>query len=270
MSQREYTIERQLRMAKGISEAAFGSQEADEDAPVVSGSSGQILKEIRALRDEVSSLASRFGTPVGTMGEESSLDAPPPADALPTLDTEDGGGTNLTEENEFLRREIARMVRSMAQAKEQIAAIKHPEFDDGQVNAASSELAAIVNTTEKATNTILEMGEGVQETAERLLSIMGNDEDVQSACGDIIGRMNQMYEACNFQDITGQRVSKVVHTLEFIEERLRIIINVWGTEAFADIPIPNKGQLHETDELVTGPDSDDTGLSQDEIDSLFG
>lgn len=268
MTHREFTIERQMRLAKGIAEIPFSDVEADEDTGSPTASDPTLVEEVRALRAEVAAIAERLGNP----GEPGGAPAAASTTAVPASDPAAEGEPStdsIREENEFLRREIARMVRSMAQAKEQIAAIKHPDESDDQVNTASNELHAIVNTTESATNIILEMGEGIQDLAERLMTLMGNDEDVQSTCGDIITRVNSMFEACNFQDITGQRVTKVVTTLEFIEERLRTVINVWGKEAFADIPIPAQPQLHETDDLVNGP-ALDAGLSQDEIDSLFG
>lgn len=271
MQRREFTIERQMRRNRGEDDLSLASSELGVNGFDQSIPSGELIEEVRALRAEIAAMGKNLaalgiatGSEGDPNGELAESDAEGPADgvaaALPSAIVE----------NDFLRREIARMVRSMAQAKEQIAAIKHPEIDDNQVNAASNELHAIVSTTEMATNTILEMGEGIQQLAERLMNLMGSDEDVQTTCSDIITRINTMFEACNFQDITGQRVTKVVTTLEFIEERLRTIIDAWGKEAFADIPIPQQVQLHETDELVSGPALDDSGLSQDEIDSLFG
>ncbi len=267
MQRREFTIERQMRRTRGEGDLSMASQDMGLNGFDPSVPPGELIEEVRALRAEIAAM----GKSLAALGIQSGADADPNGENAE--EEADGVAATLPAaivENDFLRREIARMVRSMAQAKEQIAAIKHPEIDDNQVNAASNELHAIVSTTEMATNTILEMGEGIQHLAERLMNLMGSDEDVQTTCSDIITRINTMFEACNFQDITGQRVTKVVTTLEFIEERLRTIIDAWGKEAFADIPIPQQVQLHETDELVSGPASDDSGLSQDEIDSLFG
>lgn len=266
MTHREFTIERQLRLTHGDAKASLPPEA--EEASQTGTSDSELVAEVRALRADIASMSERFAEQETSPGSANAADTDDAADSADPQDASDI--ESIREENEFLRREIARMVRSMAQAKEQIAAIKHPEVTDDQVNDASNELHAIVSTTENATTTILEMGEGIQELAERLNTIMGQDDDVQATCGDIITKVNSMFEACNFQDITGQRVTKVVSTLQFIEERLRTIINVWGTEAFAEIPIPSRQQLHETDDLVNGPAALDCGLGQDEIDALFG
>jgi len=271
MQRREFTIERQMRQTRGTEDLSSSSFDSAPGDGVHGTDQSELMAEVRALREEIATISKTLSAVgVGIIGGADAVDDTSKASGeSPASDSADTLPAAIAE-NDFLRREIARMVRSMAQAKEQIAAIKHPEIDDDQVNAASNELHAIVSTTEMATNTILEVGEGVQELAERLMNLMGNDEDVQTTCSDIVTRINTMFEACNFQDITGQRVTKVVTTLAFIEERLRTIIDAWGKEAFADIPIPQQVQLHETDDLVSGPALDDAGLSQDEIDSLFG
>ena len=47
-------------------------------------------------------------------------------------------------------------------------------------------------------------------------------ESINDAC-------MRIFEACSFQDITGQRITKVVSTLTYIEERLHGLQDAWGT-----------------------------------------
>ena len=48
--------------------------------------------------------------------------------------------------------------------------------------------------------------------------------------------MIKIFEACNFQDLTGQRITKVVGTLKFIETHIVRMMEIWGgLEAFKDI-----------------------------------
>ena len=42
--------------------------------------------------------------------------------------------------------------------------------------------------------------------------------------------VTQIYEACSFQDITGQRITKVVTTLKAIEGKVAHIISTFGAE----------------------------------------
>ena len=62
-----------------------------------------------------------------------------------------------------------------------------------------------------------------------------------------------IFEACNFQDITGQRIGKVVRTLDFIEERVVAMIQTWGPEAFAHLPHSFEVPVAEEAKLLNGP-----------------
>ena len=166
--------------------------------------------------------------------------------------------------------EIARMASFVGRAKIEIAAIKHPESEgDDRLDAASHELNAIVRATEVATSSILEAGEEINGHLESLRLLAGDDGDVGAVADRVSDKVLTIMESCNFQDLTGQRITKVVQTLEFIEERIRAIIEVWGVEEFKGIPLPEKTQLHSNDALVNGPQAEGGGISQEEIDALF-
>ena len=96
----------------------------------------------------------------------------------------------------------------------------------------------------------------------------GNNDHV----GVILDRVVDMYEACNFQDLTGQRIHKIVSVLKFIEERLDRMIGVWGgLDAFKDLAEPEAPAARRRAPLLNGPKlADDAGhVGQDDIDALF-
>jgi chemotaxis protein CheZ len=81
----------------------------------------------------------------------------------------------------------------------------------------------------------------------------------------------QIFEACNFQDLTGQRVAKVMATLRFVEDHVARLLEIWHTiERFT--PVVLNEAPSRTGEHLSGPKlPDDEGHStQDEIDLLFG
>jgi chemotaxis protein CheZ len=204
-----------------------------------------IMNEIKALRTDVKALkANRGGSVQGS---------------------EDG------DEAQLLRIEIARMIRSLASAKREIAEIKHPMSDEDRVQQATSELDAIVGATEKATHTILDAAERISDQANKMLEVAGEDDELSPYAHNINNEVYTIFESCNFQDITGQRVTRVVKTLNFIEDRIKKIIADWGIEAFSDLPIPTTElEIHTSDDLVNGPQVEQVALSQDDIDALFG
>lgn len=133
---------------------------------------------------------------------------------------------------------------------------------------ATGELEAVVTDTEAATEVILSSAESVEVKIKALMQrLSGDDLALASAIKDDVVRT---FEACNFQDITGQRIRKVVKLLVFIEERVTRMTDIWGG---AELVAQASGILkREGDEaLLNGPAlaCDVDVVSQDDIDSLF-
>lgn len=172
---------------------------------------------------------------------------------------------------QLLRREIASMIRSLAAAKREIAEIKHPTGGDDRMKRATLELDAIVGATEQATDQILEATENISLGVDAIRAFSGGRKEVIDATETIEADVTRIIEACTFQDITGQRITRVVRTFEFIEDRLRKIIETFGVDSFTDIPVTGTDVvIHEDDDLVNGPQLGGAALSQDDIDALFG
>ena len=81
--------------------------------------------------------------------------------------------------------------------------------------------------------------------------------------------MTRIYEACNFQDITGQRINKVVKTLKYIEEKIDALLTAFG-EGLADAPPPPPPEPgDENARLMHGPQLPAVANKQDEIDAIL-
>ncbi|NQW09531.1 MAG: protein phosphatase CheZ [Alphaproteobacteria bacterium] len=207
-----------------------------------------LLEEIRALRTEVTDLRAAFV-------RQFDVDA----------DADDAMKRDV-------RVEIAQMVRSIGRAKAEIAAIKHPDSDTDQVEVASSQLEAITQTTEIATNEIMTAVDDIEQTLKRITALTVEDPDITLLVDEAADRLISIIEACSFQDLTGQRVTQVVSTLRFIESRILAMIDIWGLDAFQDLPIEMPGDdddEQDESELLNGPALGGQGLSQDDIDALF-
>jgi len=82
----------------------------------------------------------------------------------------------------------------------------------------------------------------------------------------------KIFEACNFQDLTGQRITKVVSTLKFIETHIVRMMEIWGgLDAFKDIEAEGIVGREGDAKLINGPklEGEAGHASQDDIDSLF-
>ena len=82
----------------------------------------------------------------------------------------------------------------------------------------------------------------------------------------------RIYEACNFQDLTGQRISKVVKTLAFVEERVANMMAIWGEAELATLPLPPSIEKQDEGLDLHGPAQAGASdsVSQADIDKLFG
>lgn len=184
----------------------------------------------------------------------------------------DGGvsvGRNQDEDLE-VRIEITRLVKEIGKTKSELASLRHPMADEegDKIVTATNELDAIVEATEKATDEILRSSEEINEILEKLRSDADVDEEHRAAFDMIEARTIAILEACNFQDITGQRINKVVTTMRFIEERVKAMIDIWGVDAFAHLPLPEVEHIDEDAALLEGPQLEN-GLTQDDIDAMF-
>lgn len=170
-------------------------------------------------------------------------------------------------EVQLLRNEIRAMSLAIQHTKTEIAALRPPNTADDRLIVVTQELDAIVTATERATNAILESAEKVDLLAEQVQST-GSDTTSRQLAGDIRDTVITMFEACNFQDITGQRISKVVKTLQFIEDRINRMIDIWGEETFDNIQTSQE-EIDEESKLLNGPQLANQGVTQADIDKLF-
>src|SRR6266700_2168930 len=106
--------------------------------------------------------------------------------------------------------EVAALGRTIAAAKQEIAALRVDDIMDRDIPFATDELDAIVQHTAVATNAILESCEMLDDMATKVTG------DEAARLQDAV---TKIYEACSFQDITGQRITKVVTTLKTIEDK---------------------------------------------------
>lgn len=173
------------------------------------------------------------------------------------------------EEARKLRHEIDSIYQAIDQTKREIATIHEGSLSGDRMTTVTGELDAVVNGTEEATEAILSAAEDIDANAcDLAASLSGPQHDLAN---DIHERATQLFEACNFQDLTGQRITKVVNTLQFIEDRVIRMMDIWGgIDAFKEIE--SDMPLREGDDaLLHGPGhSDDPDrIAQDDIDSLF-
>lgn len=81
------------------------------------------------------------------------------------------------------------------------------------------ELDAVVSGSEKATHKILSAAEEIDQVANSLSATLKGKFE-QGLAQDIQELVIKIFEACNFQDLIGQRITKVMTTLRLVEDHI--------------------------------------------------
>ncbi len=167
---------------------------------------------------------------------------------------------------EILRRELQEMSASIMQTRNEIAAIKPRDTGNNRIMAATGELDVIVSATERATTDILTSAEQIQDISTKLRE----DGVADETCDEIENHVINIFTACSFQDITGQRTTKVVNVLRYLEQRVNAMIEIWGVDGIDPSSAPSEMPDDRPDsQLMEGPQMDGEGASQDDIDRIL-
>jgi chemotaxis protein CheZ len=115
----------------------------------------------------------------------------------------------------------------------------------------------------------------VEHTATATNAILTCCETLDKVSGALSGEpaaklqdaTTRIYEACGFQDITGQRITKVVATLKAIEAKITYIVTTFGRVSAGE----DAGSAVEAPEpaLLNGPQHPAVAMDQSDIDKLL-
>ena len=175
------------------------------------------------------------------------------------------------EQCEKLKVELDLIHDAINRTKREIATLHGKSFDGGEMAKVNGELGAVVGGTEQATQQILEAAEAIDQAATALSKNTSPDQQ-KLLSEEIQERVISIFEACNFQDLTGQRISKVMSTMKFIEQHIMAMMEIWGGVDAIKAHAPPIIDTREGDaKLLNGPklDGDVGHASQDDIDALF-
>lgn len=157
--------------------------------------------------------------------------------------------------------EIQGLSDYIQRARQEIAELRPDDIRNTHLPAATDELDAVVGATESATNQILEAMESLEELTD------GMAPETAEKVTEVV---TSVFEACNFQDITGQRITKVVTALQEIETRVVKLMTALGDETV--VTAQAQRAVHdgrEDADLLNGPQLPGEAVNQADIDALF-
>jgi chemotaxis protein CheZ len=163
-----------------------------------------------------------------------------------------------------LARELAVIRSAIEKNMRELSALIN-DGNDRRMTQAAGELGAAVEGMETATQKILASAELIDDCARALASALSNDYH-HGLAQDVQDHVVRIYEACNFQNLAGQRIGKVIATLIMVEERLVAMIARHNSAGEQPEAIKSSSE-----NLVNGPRLDGaTGhASQHDIDAIF-
>ena len=156
--------------------------------------------------------------------------------------------------------EVEGLARFIHSAKQQILDIRPDYISLAHIPEATTELDAVVAATANATGIILDHAEELDR--------LGASLDKETAA-KINAAVTAIFEACNFQDITGQRITKVVRTLRFIENKVDSLVKAFGSEFGDTAAAPAEPEATGDAALLHGPQLPQNANSQDDIDAIL-
>lgn len=160
-----------------------------------------------------------------------------------------------------LRNQLGDLASYMSNLRHELAQLRSIEINSNHIPAATDELDAVISETAEATGAIM-------DACERLQSHVNDaHESLRSA---VEADVTAIFEACSFQDITGQRINKVVKALKNIESKVDDILGALGHKKDAGgQDAPPEAQPTGDAALLNGPQLGGKAISQDEIDKLL-
>jgi chemotaxis protein CheZ len=247
-----------------IEEISYGSTPMPIEVDVDDGVPlhREIMSELRAIRDQMASPNRASAAP--NAGDVTAREI---AEAQALLETYRAQIMQC----EKLKVELDLIHDAINRTKREIAVLHGKSFNGDEMSKVTGELGAVVGGTEEATQQILEAAEAIDQAATALTKV--NSPDQQKLLSEEISeRVVSIFEACNFQDLTGQRIGKVMTTMKFIENHITVMMDIWGGVDAIRAHAPAIIDDREGDaKLLNGPKATgDVGhASQNDIDALF-
>lgn len=162
--------------------------------------------------------------------------------------------------HEIIFQELKDLKQIIDEARQEIGSAGAGDIKDKHIPTATDELEAVVGATAEATGTIMDAADVIMEKA----------GEVGGDVGDaLMNESTKIFEACSFQDITGQRITKVVKTLQAIDEKVSKLMQVLGDSVPDGQADSGEEEAQGDAALLNGPQMPGQGVTQDDIDKLL-
>ncbi|HHB82578.1 MAG TPA: chemotaxis protein [Devosia sp.] len=157
-----------------------------------------------------------------------------------------------------MQKELRGILEKIVTLRNEISKVHADDIANNRIPEMGKELSEVVKATETATNSIMNAAE----------TVLGAQDLAEAEYKELVtNQMMDIFESCSFQDITGQRVTKVVDTVEVIEERIVVLCEMLDSHEKGMGPVLSDKEQSKKDQLLSGPSSN--GVDQNAIDAMF-
>lgn len=163
----------------------------------------------------------------------------------------------------LLRKEILAIANYIETTRNEIAALAPKSASAQSQSSETIQLNAVIKATGDAAYSIMDAADEIQ-------NILGGSDIDQPSKEKITAVTTKLYEACNFQDLTTQRITKVILALEFTETRIALLAKLFTEGGTINMEELRKTAANDTNaHLLNGPQLSGEAPSQTDIDALF-
>ena len=146
-----------------------------------------------------------------------------------------------------------------------LAPLHQDDPDEPLFETLHNELDAVVRAAQEAAEAILAATESI------------NGASTAAAAGDaaaVSDAVTEIYQACGFQDLTGQRIARIGQLLNRVEYHVAGARAVLGDEVGAErerelAQVVEQNESREVEHILHGPQDAGTANSQEEIDKIL-
>lgn len=161
-------------------------------------------------------------------------------------------------QRDVISRELSELKAIIDNLRLDLHAARPSDISHKYIPSATDELDAVVDATEEATVAIM-------ESCDRILdATRPADQRLFQTVEESVVRI---FEACTFQDITGQRIKKVTNSLKQIDSKIKSVLSALD-EKLVEVDTTATAEPKEN-LLLNGPALPSEAVSQQDIDKLL-
>ncbi|MBE9503915.1 MAG: protein phosphatase CheZ [Proteobacteria bacterium] len=203
---------------------------------------------------------------------------------------------NFMDEDLELYGDLGELAKFINETKKSLLQFDAAEITDKDLPEASDQLTSIVEATEEATNKILTDTEELLEAQGRIAKVVDavkaikvNKNTKGSESRDFAvtelkeisdlanAKLMDIMSACNFQDLTGQRIQKIIQLVKRIESKLMMIILSFNIKLQEKADSVDESKINKEKEMLAkleqeelkGPQKKGEGVNQSDVDDLL-